>query len=145
MNYKGFSWEKFRSVLRQRDITERQFVQYVYGEKTRMGVSSYFKGNFGIDKLLVACNYLNCRPDDILEYEDVAVVTKNGIAGILNTSSMCYSSADVVLRAENASLKLLIAEKDARIADLQRTISYLANIATVGQSSDSSTPPVDTL
>lgn len=138
MKYKGFSWEKFRSVLNLRGFSERQFVQHVYGDKTRMGIAQYFRGNFGIDKLFTACEYLDCRAEDLLGIEGEATETQP-------TGHASGLTGDAALAAELAALRLLIQEKDARIADLQRTVSYLARLTPVGQDSDTAPAPSSTL
>lgn len=116
MKYVAFNLDKLRAILDSRNLTERNLAKMMYGPKTHQTFQSIFTKSFGIQKLLVVCNVLNIPIDCLFDIVD----DDNEIIPLDST----YTS----LQYENDSLRLLIKEKDKRIADLQNSVKILNTI-----------------
>ena len=134
MTYTKISLDKIRTLLSAKGITEREFCKQYYGDSTTHGS---FKGilgaDFRISKLIKICNFLNVPMDEIFEKEEESddFPTIQGSGN--NVNSTVISGNKVSLHSENTSLKLLLKEKDARIADLQRSLETLSTFARLAQ------------
>lgn len=113
MKYVAFNINNLKAILESRNLSERDLAKMMYGPKTHQTFQSIFTKSFGIQKLLVVCNVLNIPIDCLFDFVD----DDNEIIPVDST----YTS----LQYENDSLRILIKEKDQRIADLQKSMDIL--------------------
>lgn len=104
------------SVLSAKGISPRQFSKLVYGDETHREVLRELssKPNIRVSTALRICRSLDISMDDLFSSSDIETGSDS------DTESL-GSSGHVLgyLRAQNNNLKLLIAEKDSRIAALE--------------------------
>lgn len=136
MRYVAFSLDKLRAILKERGLKDRDLVKMIYTEKSHQTFQSIFTKTFGVKKLIDVCNALKIPMDSLFETTDDTDESP-GIAGKCNNVNTSVISQDFCsLQSENEALKLLIKEKDLRIADLQHNLDMVIELAKNGQNSD---------
>ncbi|MBP3220067.1 MAG: hypothetical protein J6M37_06355 [Prevotella sp.] len=136
MRYKKFSVEHLKEVLNELGISERELCKRIGGTKTHNRIQELLPPRFGHQKLIDIANALDVPMEKILEKQD----TKSEVPSITgnnnNINSTVINQDFYALQSENEALKLLVKEKDLRIADLQRNLDMVIDLAKAGQNSD---------
>ena len=136
MRYTKLSLYNIRALILQKGLTERQFCKMFYNKDTHATLKTLLAKNLGVEKLIKVCNLLETNMDSLFEFEDNIKLLPL-IKGDNNNVNSTVINADIAsLRSENEALKLLIKEKDLRIADLQRNLDVVIGLIKVGHNSD---------
>ena len=136
MRYKKFSIEHLKEVLNELGISERELCKRLGGSHTHNRIQEILPPRFGHQKLIDVANALDVPMDRILEIQDTESNTPNIKGNGNNVNSTPLNQEYYALQSENEALKLLIKEKDLRIADLQRNLDMVIDLAKNGQNSD---------
>lgn len=127
--------------LQARGITERQFAILMWGEGTHRTIKDFLRRpNTTIETAMKVCNILDISLDDFFGGSDKVGQSPHivGNQNIINSSVINQDCKS--LQAENKTLKLLIKEKDERIADLKKVKEELGArldmVLKLGQDSD---------
>ena len=127
--------------LQARGITERQFAILMWGEGTHRTIKDFLRRpNTTIETAMKVCNILDISLDDFFGGSDKVGQSPHivGNQNIINSSVINQDCKS--LQAENKTLKLLIKEKDERIADLKKGKEELGArldmVLKLGQDSD---------
>lgn len=137
--------EYLNSVLHDRNLTARQLSKVIYGNETHRDIIKEItaKPDVRASTVVKLCRALDISMDSLYQKSDSDSVknqTINGIGIVSNSSHVKIDMAD--LRAENKALKLVIGEKDKRLADQAKYIERLENrldyVLQLGHNSDSS-------
>lgn len=126
MKYKAFNLDRLRAILTARGLKDRDLVKMMYGPKSHQTFQSIFTKQFGVQKLIDVCNALQIPSDSLFDIEDEGREQIPAITGNFNNVNSTVINYDLAtLRSENEALKVLIKEKDNRIADLQNSVEIL--------------------
>lgn len=136
MRYKKFSIEHLKEVLNELGISERELCKRLGGSHTHNRIQEILPPRFGHQKLIDVANALDVPMDRILEIQDIESNTPSIKGNDNNINSTPFNQEFYTLQSENEALKLLIKEKDLRIADLQRNLDMVIDLAKNGQNSD---------
>lgn len=120
--------EYIQDVLKERNLTPRQLSKLIFGEGTHRDIVKEIttKPDVRASTVVKLCRALEISmdslyKDNITSKQDIQTI--NGI-GIINNSP--HAKVDLVdLRAENKALKMVIEEKDKRIAEQRKYIEQL--------------------
>ena len=135
--------EYLNQVLRERNLTPRQLSKMLFGDGTHRNIIKEIttKPDIRASTVVRLCRVLNISMDSLYQ-NDIDVLknqTINGIGIVTNSNHVKIDMAD--LRAENKTLKLLIAEKDKRIEEMQKHNDQLGRrldlLIQLGQKKDS--------
>lgn len=120
--------EYIQDVLKERNLTPRQLSKMIFGESTHRDIVKEIttKPDVRASTVVKLCRALEISmdslyKDNITSKQDVQTI--NGI-GIINNSPHAKVDLDD-LRAENKALKMVIEEKDKRIAEQRKYIEQL--------------------
>lgn len=120
--------EYIQDVLKERNLTPRQLSKMIFGESTHRDIVKEIttKPDVRASTVVKLCRALEISmdslyKDNITSKQDVQTI--NGIGVINNSPHAKVDLAD--LRAENKALKMVIEEKDKRIAEQLKYIEKL--------------------
>ena len=136
MRYKNFSIEHLKEVLNELGISERELCKRIGGSKTHNRIQELLPPKFGHKRLIDIANALDVPMDKILEIQEPKQNIPNITGHNNNINSTVINQDYYALQSENEALKLLVKEKDLRIADLQRNLDMVIELAKNGQNSD---------
>ena len=135
--------EYIKDVLKERNLTARQLSKLIFGEGTHRDIVKEIttKPDVRASTVVKLCRALEISMDSLYQNSDTdkkEIQTINGI-GIVNNSP--NAKVDLVdLRAENKALKMVIEEKDKRLAEQQKYIDQLGKrldlVLQLGHNSD---------
>ena len=130
-----------KKALQARGLSERQFAVLMWGEDTHRTISDFIRRpNMTIETAMKVCNILDISLDDFFGGSD-KIGASPFIVGNQNIVNSSVVNQDLKsLQAENKALRLVIKEKDERIADLKKVNEQLDSIISImqekGQKSD---------
>lgn len=135
--------EYLNQVLRDRNLTPRQLSKLLFGDGTHRNIIKEIttKPDIRASTVVRLCRALNISMDSLYQndIDGLKNQTINGIGIVTNSNHVKIDMAD--LRAENKTLKLLIAEKDKRIEEMQKHNDQLGRrldlLIQLGQKKDS--------
>lgn len=135
--------EYLNQVLRERNLTPRQLSKLLFGDETHRNIIKEIttKPDIRASTVVRLCRALNISMDSLYQndIDGLKNQTINGIGIVTNSNHVKIDMAD--LRAENKTLKLLIAEKDKRIEEMQKHNDQLGRrldlLIQLGQKKDS--------
>lgn len=135
--------EYLNQVLRERNLTPRQLSKLLFGDGTHRNIIKEItaKPDIRASTVVRLCRALNISMDSLYQndIDGLKNQTINGIGIVTNSNHVKIDMAD--LRAENKTLKLLIAEKDKRIEEMQKHNDQLGRrldlLIQLGQKKDS--------
>lgn len=135
--------EYLNQVLRERNLTPRQLSKLLFGDGTHRNIIKEIttKPDIRASTVVRLCRALNISIDSLYQndIDGLKNQTINGIGIVTNSNHVKIDMAD--LRAENKTLKLLIAEKDKRIEEMQKHNDQLGRrldlLIQLGQKKDS--------
>lgn len=115
-----------RKTLKARGITERQFAILMWGKGTHRTINDFLRRpNTTIETAMKVCNILDISLDDFFRGSDKIGVSPLVVGNQNIVSSSVINQDTRPLQAEIKSLRLLVKEKDERIADLKKVNSDL--------------------
>lgn len=120
--------EYIQDVLKKRNLTPRQLSKMIFGESTHRDIVKEIttKPDVRASTVVKLCRALEISmdslyKDNITSKQDVQTINR---IGIINNSP--HAKVDLAdLRAENKALKMVIEEKDKRIAEQLKYIEQL--------------------
>ena len=120
--------EYIQDVLKERNLTPRQLSKMIFGESTHRDIVKEIttKPDVRASTVVKLCRALEISmdslyKDNITSKQDVQTINR---IGIINNSP--HAKVDLAdLRAENKALKMVIEEKDKRIAEQLKYIEQL--------------------
>ena len=120
--------EYLREVLKTRDITARQLSKVIYGDDTHRDIVKEIetKPDVRASTVLKICRALDITMDSLYNKSDTDSLRNQSITGngiVTNSSNVKINIAD--LKAENKALKMVIEEKDKRLAEQSKYIEQL--------------------
>lgn len=115
--------EFIKEVLKQRDMTSRQLSKIIYGADTHRDIVKEIttKPDVRASTVVKLCRTLNITMDSLFQKTDnvsAKIPSVNGMANVTNSSNVKIELND--LKAENKALKMLIEEKNKRLAGLEK-------------------------
>lgn len=134
--------EKLKSIIRARGFTEREFCVIMWGKDTHRTINEFKRRpNTTIETAMKVCNTLDISLDELFSGSD-KIGDSPYIIGDQNIVNSAVINPDAKsLQSENKALRMLVKEKDERIADLKKIVSQLNSLFEVlrknGQNSDS--------
>ena len=134
--------EKLKSIVRAHGFTEREFCVIMWGEDTHRTINEFKRRpNTTIETAMKVCNTLDISLDELFSGSD-KIGDSPYIIGDQNIVNSAVINPDAKsLQSENKALRMLVKEKDERIADLKKIISQLNSLFEAlrknGQNSDS--------
>ncbi len=113
--------EKLRNLIKARGLRERDFCVMLWGEDTHRTIKEFARRpNATIETAMKVCNALDISLDDLFSGSD-KIGESPYIIGNQNIVNSSVVNQDVKsLQAENKALRMVIREKDDRIADLKK-------------------------
>jgi len=133
--------EKLQALIKARGMRERDFCTTLWGSDTHRTIKEFVRRpNTTIGTAMKVCNLLDISLDELFSGSD-----KSGespyIIGNQNIVNSSVVNQDVkYLQAENKALRMVIKEKDERIADLKKVKDELGTrldlVLKLGQNSD---------
>lgn len=134
--------EKLKSVIKARGLKEREFCVFMWGDDTHRTINEFKRRpNTTIETAMKVCNTLDISLDDLFSGSD-KIGDSPYIIGDKNIVNSAVINRDArSLQSENKALKMLVKEKDERIADLKKVNQQLSDVVDhlnrKGQNSDS--------
>lgn len=133
--------KKLQAIIKARGYRDRDICIILWGEKTHRSINDFARRpNTTIMTAMKLCNVLDISLDELFSGSD-----KTGespyIIGNQNIVNSSVNNEDLrFLKAENKALKMLVKEKDERIADLKKVKEELGRrldyVLKLGQKSD---------
>ena len=113
--------EKLKNLIKARGLRERDFCVMLWGEDTHRTIKEFARRpNATIETAMKVCNTLDISLDDLFSGSD-KIGESPYIIGNQNIVNSSVVNQDVKsLQAENKALRMVIREKDDRIADLKK-------------------------
>lgn len=113
--------EKLKSIIKARGFKEREFCLIMWGDDTHRTINEFKRRpNTTIETAMKVCNLLDISLDDLFSGSD-KIGDSPHIIGNQNIVNSSVINQDLhSLRADNKALRMLIKEKDERIADLKK-------------------------
>lgn len=127
LDYETPNVELLKHYMKLKGMNQRQLSVAVWGKDTHRGVVQEWttKPDPRCSTLVKVCRVLGISTDALFQKSDSKTnnPTVSGNANVVNSNNVRIEMAD--LKAENMALKLVIDEKDKRLAESQKTIDQL--------------------
>lgn len=133
--------EKLKAVIKARGFKEREFCIIMWGSDTHRTINEFKRRpNTTIETAMKVCNTLDISLDELFSGSD-KIGDSPYIVGDQNIVNSAVINQDAKsLQSENKALKMLVKEKDGRIADLKKVNQQLSDVIGLlnrkGQNSD---------
>lgn len=134
--------EKLKSIIKARGLKEREFCKIMWGDNNHRTINEFKRRpNTTIETAMKVCNTLDISLDDLFNGSD-KIGDSPHIVGDRNIVNSAVINQDAKsLQSENKALRMLVKEKDERIADLKKVNQQLSDVVELlnskGQNSDS--------
>ena len=134
--------EKLKTIIKARGFREREFCVIMWGDDTHRTINEFKRRpNTTIETAMKVCNTLDISLDELFSGSD-KIVDSPYIVGDRNIVNSSVINQDAkLLQSENKALRMLVKEKDERIADLKKVNQQLSDVVDLlnrkGQNSDS--------
>jgi len=113
--------ERLQAFIKMRGLRDRDFCVIMWGADTHRTVMEYTKHpNTRIDTAMKICNTLDISLDELFSGSDINGESPYQIGNKEKGESSEANQDPRTLMVENNALKMLLKEKDARIADLKK-------------------------
>lgn len=133
--------EKLKTIIKARGFREREFCVIMWGGDTHRTINEFKRRpNTTIETAMKVCNTLDISLDELFSGSD-NIGDSPYIVGDQNIVNSAVINQDAKsLQSENKALKMLVKEKDGRIADLKKVNQQLSDVIGLlnrkGQNSD---------
>ena len=113
--------EKLKNLIKSRGLRERDFCVMLWGDDTHRTIKEFSRRpNATIETAMKVCNTLDISLDELFSGSD-KIGESPYVIGNQNIVNSSVVNQDVKsLQAENKALRMVIKEKDERIADLKK-------------------------
>ena len=133
--------EKLKAVIKARGFKEREFCVIMWGGDTHRTINEFKRRpNTTIETAMKVCNTLDISLDELFSGSD-KIGESPYIIGDKNIVNSAVINQDAKsLQSENIALRMLVKEKDERIADLKKVNGQMESVINMlrnlGQNSD---------
>ena len=133
--------DRLQALIRARGLRERDFCTILWGKDTHRTIKEFARRpNTTIGTAMRVCNLLDISLDELFSGSDIMGESPR-IIGNQDIIKDSTTSQDVQsLQSENRALRMVIKEKDERIADLKKykdeLSTHLDLVLKLGQNSD---------
>lgn len=133
--------DRLQALIRARGLRERDFCTILWGKDTHRTIKEFARRpNTTIGTAMRVCNLLDISLDELFSGSDIMGESPK-IIGNQDIIKDSTTSQDVQsLQSENRALRMVIKEKDERIADLKKykdeLSTHLDLVLKLGQNSD---------
>jgi hypothetical protein len=121
--------EKLKTIIKARGFREREFCVIMWGGDTHRTINEFKRRpNTTIETAMKVCNTLDISLDELFSGSD-KIGDSPYIVGDQNIVNSAVINQDAKsLQSENKALKMLVKEKDGRIADLKKVNQQLSDV-----------------
>lgn len=124
--------EKLKSIIKARGLKEREFCVFMWGDDTHRTINEFKRRpNTTIETAMKVCNTLDISLDDLFSGSDKIGDSPHIIGNRNIVNSAVINQEARSLQSENKALKMLVKEKDERIADLKKVNQQLTDVVEV--------------
>ena len=133
--------EKLKTIIKARGFKEREFCVIMWGDDTHRTINEFKRRpNTTIETAMKVCNTLDISLDELFSGSD-KIGDSPYIIGDQNIANSAVINQDAKsLQSENKALRMLVKEKDERIADLKKVNEQMESVIdmlrVLGQNSD---------
>lgn len=133
--------EKLKTIIKARGFKEREFCIIMWGDDTHRTINEFKRRpNTTIETAMKVCNTLEISLDELFSGSD-KIGDSPYIIGDQNIVNSAVINQDAKsLQSENKALRMLVKEKDERIADLKKVNAQMESVINMlrelGQYSD---------
>ena len=133
--------EKLKTIIKARGFKEREFCVIMWGNDTHRTINEFKRRpNTTIETAMKVCNTLDISLDELFSGSD-KIGDSPYIIGDQNIVNSAVINQDAKsLQSENKALRMLVKEKDERIADLKKVNGQMESVIdmfrVLGQNSD---------
>lgn len=133
--------EKLKTIIKARGFKEREFCIIMWGDDTHRTINEFKRRpNTTIETAMKVCNTLEISLDELFSGSD-KIGDSPYIIGDQNIVNSAVINQDAKsLQSENKALRMLVKEKDERIADLKKVNGQMESVINMlrelGQYSD---------
>ena len=133
--------EKLKTIIKARGFKEREFCVIMWGDDTHRTINEFKRRpNTTIETAMKVCNTLDISLDELFSGSD-KIGDSPYIIGDQNIVNSAVINQDAKsLQSENKALRMLVKEKDERIADLRKVNGQMESVIdmlrVLGQNSD---------
>lgn len=133
--------EKLKTIIKARGFKEREFCVIMWGDDTHRTINEFKRRpNTTIETAMKVCNTLDISLDELFSGSD-KIGDSPYIIGDQNIVNSAVINQDAKsLQSENKALRMLVKEKDERIADLKKVNGQMESVINMlrelGQNSD---------
>ena len=133
--------EKLKTIIKARGFKEREFCVIMWGDDTHRTINEFKRRpNTTIETAMKVCNTLEISLDELFCGSD-KIGDSPYIIGDQNIVNSAVINQDAKsLQSENKALRMLVKEKDERIADLKKVNGQMESVINMlrelGQNSD---------
>ena len=133
--------EKLKTIIKARGFKEREFCIIMWGDDTHRTINEFKRRpNTTIETAMKVCNTLDISLDELFSGSD-KIGDSPYIIGDQNIVNSAVINQDAKsLQSENKALRMLVKEKDERIADLKKVNGQMESVINMlrelGQNSD---------
>ena len=121
--------EKLKTVIKARGFKEREFCVIMWGDDTHRTINEFKRRpNTTIETAMKVCNTLDISLDELFSGSD-KIGDSPYIIGDQNIVNSAVINQDAKsLQSENKALRMLVKEKDERIADLKKVNGQMESV-----------------
>ena len=121
--------EKLKTIIKARGFKEREFCVIMWGDDTHRTINEFKRRpNTTIETAMKVCNTLDISLDELFSGSD-KIGDSPYIIGDQNIVNSAVINQDAKsLQSENKALRMLVKEKDERIADLKKVNGQMESV-----------------
>ena len=121
--------EKLKTIIKARGFKEREFCVIMWGDDTHRTINEFKRRpNTTIETAMKVCNTLEISLDELFSGSD-KIGDSPYIIGDQNIVNSAVINQDAKsLQSENKALRMLVKEKDERIADLKKVNGQMESV-----------------
>lgn len=121
--------EKLKTIIKARGFKEREFCIIMWGDDTHRTINEFKRRpNTTIETAMKVCNTLEISLDELFSGSD-KIGDSPYIIGDQNIVNSAVINQDAKsLQSENKALRMLVKEKDERIADLKKVNGQMESV-----------------
>lgn len=121
--------EKLKGIIKARGFKEREFCVIMWGDDTHRTINEFKRRpNTTIETAMKVCNTLDISLDELFSGSD-KIGDSPYIVGDQNIVNSAVINQDAKsLQSENKALRMLVKEKDERIADLKKVNGQMESV-----------------
>lgn len=121
--------EKLKTIIKARGFKEREFCVIMWGDDTHRTINEFKRRpNTTIETAMKVCNILDISLDELFSGSD-KIGDSPYIIGDQNIVNSAVINQDAKsLQSENKALRMLVKEKDERIADLKKVNGQMESV-----------------